>query len=166
MSSEHSGLDVPTDPAGVAAFIEEFEARRLPKPRWTHHAHLMAGYWYLTRLSPAQALDVMRERIRAHNESVGTANTDSSGYHESITRLYLDGIAAHMASNRDAGFGESLRLLLRGPMADSGWPLKYYSRARLFSVAARRDWLEPDLQPLERGAGQVPAAASRATMAP
>jgi len=153
MSRDPSGLDVSTDPAGVAAFIEEFESRRLPKPRWTHHAHLLAGYWYLTRYPPEQALAVMRERIRAHNESVGTANTDSSGYHESITRLYLDGIAAHMAQNRAASFEESLRLLLHGPLADSGWPLKYYSRARLFSVAARREWLEPDLQPLDRGAG-------------
>ena len=151
MSNEHSRLDVPTDPAGVAAFIDEFASRRLPKPRWTHHAHLLAGFWYLTRHPPEQALAVMRERIRAHNESVGTANTDSSGYHETITRLYLDGIAAHMAHNRDASFEESLRLLLRGPLADSGWPLQYYSRARLFSAAARREWLEPDLQPSHRG---------------
>lgn len=153
MSDDLSSLEVPTDGAGVAAFIAEFESRRLPKPRWTHQAHLLAGFWYLSRHSPGQALAIMRERIRAHNESVGTANTDSSGYHETITRLYLDGIAAHMARNGDAGFEESLRLLLRGPLADSGWPLRYYSRARLFSVAARREWLEPDLQPRERSAG-------------
>ena len=153
MAHNLSGLDVPIDPAGVAAFIHDFESLRLPKSRWTHHAHLLAGYWYLTRHPPEQALAIMRERIRAHNESVGTANTDSSGYHETITRLYLDGIAAHMALQRDASFEDSLQRLLRGPLADSGWPLKYYSRARLFSVSARREWLEPDLQPLDRGAG-------------
>ena len=151
MSHDPSGLDVPTDPAGVAAFIDEFESRRLPKPRWTHHAHLLAGFWYLTRHPPEQALAIMGERIRAHNESVGTANTDSSGYHETITRLFLNGIAAHMALHQDASFEDSLQRLLRGPLADSGWPLKYYSRARLFSAAARREWLEPDLQPPERG---------------
>jgi len=151
MSHDPSGLDVPTDPAGVAAFIGEFASQRLSKSRWTHHAHLLAGYWYLTRHPPEQALAIMRERIRAHNESVGTPNTDSSGYHETITRLFLDGIAAHRARNRDATFEDSLQRLLRGPLADSGWPLKYYSRARLFSVAARQQWLEPDLQALEHG---------------
>ena len=151
MPDELPGPDVPTDPASIAVFIDEFESRRLPKSRWTHQAHLLAGYWYLTRHTPEQALAIMRQRIRAHNESVGTANTDSSGYHESITRLYLDGIAAHIARNIDASFGDSLQQLLHGPLADSGWPLKYYSRARLFSVAARREWLEPDLQPPESG---------------
>lgn len=152
MARDLPGLDLPMDPAGVAAFIEEFASQRLPKSRWTHHAHLLAGYWYLTRHPPEQALTIMRERIRAHNESVGTPNTDSSGYHETITRLYLDGIAAHMAHNRDASFEDSLQRLLRGPLAESGWPLNYYSRALLFSVAARRQWLEPDLQSLEHGA--------------
>lgn len=147
MLQDLSGLNVPIDPAGVAAFIDDFESLRLPKSRWTHQAHLLAGYWYLARHPPEQALAIMRERIRAHNESVGTANTDSSGYHETITRLYLDGIAAHRAQHRDASFEDSLQRLLRSPLADSGWPLNYYSRARLFSVSARRQWLEPDLQP-------------------
>ena len=151
MSHDLSGLDVPIDPAGVAAFIGEFASRQLPKSRWTHQAHLLAGFWYLSRHPPEQALAMMRERIRAHNEAVGTPNTDRSGYHETITRLFLDGIAAHMARNRDASFEDSLQGLLRGPLADSAWPLIYYSRARLFSVSARRQWLEPDLQPLDNG---------------
>jgi hypothetical protein len=135
---------LPQDEAGIAAFISDFEALRLPKSRWTHQAHLLAGLWYLSRHGPAEALAIIRERIRAHNESVGTANSDDGGYHETITRLYLDAIAAHRARHAGASFEESLRLLLAGPLADSGWPLKYYTRERLFSVAARRHWLEPD----------------------
>ena len=147
MSPIAPAADVPRDAAGIASFIADFEARRLPKSRWTHQAHLLVGLWYLSRHEPAEALAIVRERIRAHNESVGTPNTDSSGYHETITKLYLDGIAAHRARLGAAGFEESLRQLLASPLADSGWPLKYYTRERLFSVAARRRWLEPDRQP-------------------
>ena len=143
--------ELPRDAKGIAAFIEDFEARRLPKSRWTHQAHLLVGLWYLSRHEPAEALAIVRERIRAHNESVGTANTDSSGYHETITRLYLDGIAAHRARHAAVSFEESLRHLLASPLADSGWPLKYYSRRRLFSVDARRHWLEPDRRPQDEG---------------
>jgi len=42
---------------------------------------------------------------------------------------------------------ESFGRLLASPVADRAWPLSFYSRERLFSVAARREWVEPDLRP-------------------
>jgi hypothetical protein len=33
----------------VADFIADFEALRLPKSRWTHEGHLVAGLWYVMR---------------------------------------------------------------------------------------------------------------------
>lgn len=131
----------------LALFIRDFEACCLPKARWTHAAHLSAGFWYLDKHDPAEALAVIRDRIKQHNESVGTANTDSSGYHETITRLYMLGIARHRALHATLLFDESLAKLLASPLAESAWPLQYYSRERLFSVEARRDWIEPDLAP-------------------
>jgi hypothetical protein len=133
----------------VAAFIALFEAAELPRVRWTHRGHLVAGFWYLSLHPVADALGVVRRRIRRHNESVGTANTDSSGYHETITRLYLAGIAAHRARRRELSFEQSLQELLASALAESRWPLTFYSSERLFSVAARRDWVEPDLKALD-----------------
>lgn len=134
----------------VATFIADFEACRLSRQQWTHHAHLTAGFWYLVQYGQAEALDIIRRNIRAHNESVGTPNTDAGGYHESITRLYLAGIATHIAASRELPFEASLQALLDSDLGQSGWPLTYYSRERLFSVAARRGWVEPDLQSMER----------------
>jgi hypothetical protein len=134
----------------VAAFIAEFEACRLSKQQWTHQAHLIAGYWYLRQEEPAAALDVVRRNIRRHNESVGTANTDAGGYHETITRLYLWAIGRHIRTHQDQSFSASLQALLDSELGSSAWPLTYYSRERLFSVAARRGWVEPDLKPLEQ----------------
>jgi len=126
-------------------FIALFESRRLPRERWTHEAHLLAGCWYAWHLPMPLALDEIRVRIRAHNESVGTTNTDNSGYHESITRLYMQVIAAHVTLHRAAGFDEALRLLLASPIAARNWLFTQYTRETLFSVRARRDWVEPDL---------------------
>ena len=134
--------------ADVQGFIEEFEQGRLARDKWTHQAHLAAGFWYTSMLGPDRALDTMRARIQRHNESVGTPNTDSGGYHETVTRLYMTAIAHHVARNEEASFEESLALLLTSPLSASTWPLRYYSRQRLFSVEARRGWVEPDVSPL------------------
>ena len=123
-------------------FIAEFAACRVPKERWTHHAHLAVGLWYLERLGFEDALAAVR------TASVGLANTDSSGYHETLTRLYLRVIVAHRARHRELALPEALRQLLASPLADSQWPLTYYSRGLLFSATARRAWVEPDLQAL------------------
>ena len=44
---------------------------------------------------------------------------------------------------------EVLDGLMAGPLGRSDWPLAYWSKARLFSVDARRNWLEPDLKPFQ-----------------
>jgi hypothetical protein len=128
----------------IEGFIAAFEACSLPKARWTHHAHLVVALWYLSHHAHDDALDIVRRRIRAYNEAVGTANTDSSGYHETLTRLFLRGVADHMAEHRDAALPVAVTALLQSPLASKEWPLRFYSSERLFSVAARRDWIEPD----------------------
>ena len=118
--------------------------RSLPVSRWTHHAHLVVGLWYLMHHSGDDALAIVRQRIRAYNDAVGTPNTDSSGYHETLTRLFLRGIASHIADHRGTPLAESVAKLLQSPLARKDWPLSYYSRERLFSATARREWLTPD----------------------
>jgi hypothetical protein len=131
----------------IEAFIHEFEACTLSKSRWTHHGHLVVALWYLTRHTPEETLDIVRRRIRAYNEATGTPNTDSEGYHETLTRLFLGGVAAHIAEHRSEPLPASLAAMLQSPLSNKDWPLRYYSRKRLFSVAARHHWLEPDHAP-------------------
>lgn len=130
------------------AFISDFEACKISRARWTHLAHLAVGFWYLWHHRPGEALRLTRQNISLHNEGVGTPNTDMGGYHETITRAYLHGIADHQGRHAAKPLLESLILLSSSPLASNEWLLKYYSRDRLFSVPARRGWIEPDLQPL------------------
>ncbi|WP_293362799.1 hypothetical protein [Phenylobacterium sp.] len=119
----------------------------LPKPEWTHAAHFAAAVWLLSR----PGMDAYREMpdlIRAYNEATGVANTDTEGYHETITQASLRAAAAQLATRPDAPLSDHLDVLLAGPCGRSDWLFAYWTRARLFDPVARRGWVEPDIQPL------------------
>ncbi|QEX16096.1 hypothetical protein FRZ44_13880 [Hypericibacter terrae] len=134
----------------VLDVVEQFRVRTLAKPRWTHRAHLTVGLWFVINRPARQVLDELREAISRYNEAVGTANTDSDGYHETITAFYLWAIRKFV---REAAPGLSLldltNNLLVSRYAAGSFPFGYYSRDRLLSVAARRSWVDPDLAPLD-----------------
>ena len=127
---------------------EKFLDRSLPKPEWTHAAHFAVTLW-LVRHRPAIDLDErLPDLIRAFNEATGTPNTDSGGYHDTITRASLAAVRARLAATPALALHEILDGILSSPLGNSGWLLEYWSREKLFSVAARRSWLPPDLKAL------------------
>ena len=90
-------------------------------------------------------LDLLRGRIRAYNEATGGVNSDSAGYHETITRLYIVLIREFVRSaDRGRPTDDLVRELIER-IGDRRLPLRYYSRERLFSAEARLGWVEPDL---------------------
>ena len=136
------------DSAAAIRYIGEgLLARTLPKAEWTHEAHLAACLWLLI-----ERPDVLPERdlpqiIRSYNEAAGGVNDDTQGYHETLTQLYIRG-TRHFLAEHGYGGGDLLAAvngLLASPIAPRTWPLRFYSRELLFSVAARRGWVEPDL---------------------
>jgi hypothetical protein len=126
----------------------EFIDCTLPKAQWTHQAHLRAGLWHALRYSDAQALDLLRDRIRRYNASVGGVNSDTAGYHETITRFYVQIIRMFVNSIDARRPIDELALELIARFGDKELPLRYYTRDRLFSTAARLDWVAPDLAPI------------------
>jgi hypothetical protein len=128
---------------------EELLARTLPRVQWTHEAHLAACSWIMIERPDINPATDMRGIISSYNEAVGGVNDDTQGYHETITQVYIAAVRAHLKGRAK---GELLchlvnRLLL-SPRGRRDLPLLFYSRERLFSVAARRDFVEPDLRPL------------------
>lgn len=130
--------------AEIEALVADFLALRLPRSCWTHPAHLCVGLWSVRRHGEAEALCQLRRCIRAHNEAVGIVNAAASGYHETLTCLWLRAIAFHHAAHAELGLANSLAALLRSPLASPEWPLRHYSPERLFCAEARAGWLEPD----------------------
>jgi hypothetical protein len=121
--------------------------RTLPKPEWTHAAHLAAAFWLVDR-SGDNAAREMPAMIRAYNEATGVANTDRSGYHETITLASLRAVHAWLDDRARLTLNESLTEMLASDYGRSDWLLAYWSRPVLLSVAARRSWVNPDLKPL------------------
>jgi hypothetical protein len=134
--------------SNVDQLVEKFVSCTLPKAEWTHHAHLRVGLWHVVHHGADAALPLLRERISRYNESVGTINGDDSGYHETVTAFYVKAIAATIAACDSAMNIDDLTALVIERIGAREYPLRYYSRERLFSAEARRGWVEPDLNPV------------------
>ena len=120
----------------------------LPKPRWTHAAHFAAAIWLICRRPDLDAASEMPGFIRAYNEATGVANTDTEGYHETITQASLRAARSFLREDPTRSLFVTCNALMASPLGKSDWLLQYWTRPRLFSVEARRRWVDPDLQPL------------------
>lgn len=136
------------DDEAIREVGERFLARTLPKPEWTHEAHISTTCWIIVERD-----DILPERdlpdlIRRYNESVGGVNSATEGYHETITQLFIRTLRGTLAASEGQGLAARVNAVLLAPEGRRDWPLHFYSREALFSKAARFGWVEPDLAPL------------------
>ncbi len=130
-----------------------FLSRTLPRAEWTHEAHLRVGLWHVLRYGSEAALEQLRRGIQEYNLASGVVNTDTGGYHETITRCYVLVISGFL---RDRDRGTPIDDLARTCVERYGARdllLRHYTRDRLMSTTARREWVEPDLLPIAEAAG-------------
>jgi hypothetical protein len=133
------------DDAAIIAIGEGLLARTLPREAWTHEAHLAACTW-IARDRPDIVLEQdMGGIISAYNEAVGGVNDDRQGYHETITQVYIAGVKAHLSEISDeTSLRETVNNLLLSRRGRRDLALNFYSKELLFSVPARRGFVEPD----------------------
>ena len=135
------------DDAAVRRVGEGLLARSLPRAAWTHEAHLAATVWLILErpdIDPERELPAI---IGRYNESVGGVNDETQGYHETITQISIRAVRGALARSEGRGLAERVNALLNAPEGRRDWPLRFYSRERLFSKEARLGWVEPDLAP-------------------
>jgi hypothetical protein len=135
--------------AEVERIGEGLVERTLPRPDWTHEAHLAATVYLLLRRPDIDLDEQLGDIIRRYNASVGGVNSDTEGYHETITRTFLHGVRLFIAeADRSEPLHELVNQLLVSPMGRRDWPLRFYSAERLLSVEAHQDFIPPDLASL------------------
>lgn len=122
--------------------------RTLPRAEWTHEAHLAACACLLVEYPDFMVERDLPGTIRAYNLAVGGVNDATHGYHETITRFYIAAVRAHLAEQPNGTLSERVNRLLAGERGQRDYPLRFWSRERLFSPEARLGWVEPDLAPL------------------
>ena len=147
MTTEYSPRLFERD-SDIRAIGEGLLACTLPREAWTHEAHLGACLWLLSERPDIDVDAEIGTIIRRFNESVGGVNDDTQGYHDSITRAYVAGVRWFLADTEETELAGRVNAMLLSDIGRRDWPLRFYSRDLLFSVAARRGFVEPDLAPL------------------
>lgn len=136
-----------TSDAAIERLARAMIACSLPKAEWSHEGHFAAALWLL-RHRPDLAR-AMPRLIRRYNRATRTPNTNAGGYHHSITIASMRAAAHHLAAHApDAPLHLVLAALMVSAQGRSDWLLAHWTKGRLFSVAARRRWMAPDLAPL------------------
>lgn len=151
MTEQTSAAPAPpwlASPEDFAAFIDTWERGALPKTAWTHAAHVAVGACYAVRHG-ADAFAHTRAGILRHNDAVGTPNTDTSGYHETLTRFWVDVLAAFTAGLDDEWRAACAAVARFGSVRD--YHAQFFSYDVVRSVEARRAWSPPDRGHWPRG---------------
>ncbi len=134
------------DNASIVAIGEGLLARTLPRAAWTHEAHLAACTWIVRDRPDIEPARDMAAIISGYNVAVGGINDDSQGYHETITQTYIAAVEAHLVDvGRLMPLHAAVNSLLLSSRGRRDLPLRFYSKDLLFSVAARRQFVSPDL---------------------
>jgi len=133
--------------AALSDFLNHWRAGTLPKNEWTHAAHVAVGACHVFDYPADEALQRIRAGIIHYNTCVGTANTEHSGYHETLTRFWTGLIANLLRTLQSSSRLEFVSAALGLFGGDSALFRKYYSFDVVNDVRARREWIAPDCQP-------------------
>jgi hypothetical protein len=136
------------DERRVLDIVEGFRARTLPATEWTHQAHLAVGLWHVRRFGEAASKALLRDGISRYNEASGTPNSDTRGYHETVTLYYVWAAARYLETATAAALVDLVNGFVASRLGSKSGIFAFWSRDLLFSVEARRTWVEPDLAPL------------------
>ena len=140
----------PNEPYHSDAEVEEvvrrFESCELPPSDFNHREHLLVALCYLLHVDDAEARARVCARIGRYVEAHGI---NPNLYHETITVFWLKRVRAFI-NRADATRGlAELTNALAEECGSSRLIFDYYSKEMIETEAARREWVEPDLKPLD-----------------
>lgn len=130
----------------IADLIRAFENCTLPRSEWTHAAYLTVALWYLYLNPLPEARRLMRNAVRRYNFEYNIAAEQIGGYNETMAVFWLSEVNHYLKRHKDEHSFVSLANALVEHLPDKNLPFKYYSRQRLFSRAAKMNWMKPDLR--------------------
>jgi len=147
---------LPTTEDEIDDFLAAFESGTLPKERWTHSAHLLTGASYVHRLGQASAINHMRHNVRRYNEAVGGKNTETSGYHETITVFWIKVLDALLLHAQPIGRVEFAALAVERYTSQRDLFRRFYDFDIVASTEARAAWIPPTCEEIGDSAAAPP----------
>lgn len=133
-----------TDESEILELVRSFEEATIPHDDWKHAEHLVVALYYLTNHDLEDACERMRSGILNLLENGFKVDLSKEmPYHETITIFWMRTVARFNAER------EGSSLLDRANEVaykwDKDYPLRFYSRALLFSEEARAGYIDGDL---------------------
>jgi hypothetical protein len=126
--------------------VKLFESAKLPYEKWRHAEHLTMAMHYALHNDFETALDKMRIGILKLNDFHGVVTTPERGYHETLTIFWTRAVFDYVKFNKDKGLVTLANEIVE--KFDKNYPLKFYSREKLFSIEARYGFVKPDIKQL------------------
>lgn len=124
-----------------------FEGCTLPHDLWTHRAHVRMAFLYASRHPFSSALERMRQAIKAYNASKQIPESLEQGYHETMTVAFMR--LVHGSLVRNSPFPTSEAFCDHHPeLLDKLVLRKFYSRERILTPQAKKEFVRPDLAEL------------------
>jgi hypothetical protein len=121
-------------------FLSAFEAARIANQDFHHRDHLRLAWIQVHRLGLRRASDAVAAGIRQFASHHGHGER----YHETMTRFWVRVIGMGIDCHPTFAFDD---LLAAEPhLLDKNLPYRHWSRGRMLSDDARRQWVEPDLR--------------------
>jgi hypothetical protein len=127
----------------ILEIINLFESAKLTHENWRHAEHLIMAMHYALHNDFDQTLNKMRNGILKLNDFHGVVTTSERGYHETLTVIWTRAVFDYVKANKNKELVELANEIIE--TFDKNYPLKFYSRERLFSVEARYRFVEADL---------------------
>jgi len=127
----------------IKSLVESFENGTISEKDWRHAEHLVTALFYLSTHDFETALTKMRGGIFNLLKSFGVDLTKENPYHETLTVFWMRTVDDFRKSKNGASMTEICNELTTN--FDKDYPLKFYSRAFLFSEKARAEFVEADL---------------------
>ena len=132
----------------IEEIIAGFEAGTFPKEQWSHELHFLMALWYLHRFPAETAEDLIKNGIRNYNKKQGGMNTESAGYHETVTEFYIR-VLTFFLNNfaEEKEFEQLWKIARKEEFTGKDYIFRFYSKEYLFDKKARKNWCKPDLRP-------------------
>jgi flavin reductase (DIM6/NTAB) family NADH-FMN oxidoreductase RutF len=131
-------------------FVSRWKLGTLPKPSWTHGAHVAVAAYLAFDHTAEETLNLTRAGIVHFNTCVGTPNTEDNGYHETLTRFWSGQVGNLVRGGRFASRLEAVRHAIQQFGEDRDRHRLFYSFDVVKDRRARREWVAPDRSPTKQ----------------
>jgi hypothetical protein len=132
------------DDEEIKKLVTAFEDASIARGVWKHAEHLVVALYYVDRYDLDTATSKMRDGL--FNLLVNGFKVDLTQempYHETLTVFWMRTVNDFSLENATLSLTEKANSVIE--RFDKDYPLRFYTRERLFSDEARARIIEPDL---------------------